>query len=157
MENMELLQAIQQMIEQNNRQLLDRMDARFEKIDERLDKMDERLDKMDDRLDKMDDRLDKIDERLDKVDERLDKIEDRLDKVETLATKTQIAIENDITPKIKLLFEGQIGLRNRFAQLDEMERILRQVRSDVQDLQRIVSWHTGDIKLLKRRRNFNKS
>lgn len=136
MENMELLQAIQQMIEQNNRQLLDRMDARFEKIDERLDKMDERLDKMDDRL---------------------DKIENRLDKVEMLATKTQIAIENDITPKIKLLFEGQIGLQNRFAQLDEMERILRQVRSDVQDLQRIVSWHTGDIKLLKRRRNFNKS
>lgn len=102
-------------------------------------------------------RLDKVDSRLDKMDERLDKIEDRLDKVETLATKTQIAIENDITPKIKLLFEGQIGLRNRFAQLDEMERILRQVRSDVQDLQRIVSWHTGDIKLLKRRRNFNKS
>lgn len=150
MENMELLQAIQQMIEQNNRQLLDRMDARFEKIDERLDKMDERLDKMDDRLDKIEDRLDK-------VDDRLDKIEDRLDKVETLATKTQIAIENDITPKIKLLFEGQIGLQNRFAQLDEMERILRQVRLDVQDLQRIVSWHTGDIKLLKRRRNFNKS
>ena len=124
MENMELLQAMRQMMEEV-----------VSPIYERLDKMDERFDKM---------------------DERLDGIESHLEKVETLATKTQIALENDIKPKINLLFEGQITLQNRFSQLDRMEEMLRELRYDVQDLQHIVSWHSSDIRWLKRRRYSNK-
>lgn len=124
MENMELLQAMRQMMEEV-----------VSPIYERLDKMDERFDKM---------------------DERLDGIESHLEKVETLATKTQIALENDIKPKINLLFEGQITLQNRFSQLDRMEEMLRGLRYDVQDLQHIVSWHSNDIRWLKRRRYSNK-
>lgn len=124
MENMELLQAMRQMMEEV-----------VSPIYERLDKMDERLDKM---------------------DERLDGIESRLEKVETLATKTQVTLENDIKPKINLLFEGQITLQNRFSQLDRMEEMLRELRYDVQDLQHIVSWHSNDIRWLKRRRYSNK-
>ncbi len=124
MENMELLQAMRQMMEEV-----------VSPIYERLDKMDERFDKM---------------------DERLDGIESHLEKVETLATKTQIALENDIKPKINLLFEGQITLQNRFSQLDRMEEMLRELRYDVQDLQHIVSWHSNDIRWLKRRRYSNK-
>ena len=124
MENMELLQAMRQMMEEV-----------VSPIYERLDKMDERLDKM---------------------DKRLDGIESRLEKVETLATKTQITLENDIKPKINLLFEGQITLQNRFSQLDRMEEMLRELRYDVQDLQHIVSWHSNDIRWLKRRRYSNK-
>ncbi len=127
MENMELLQAMRQMMEEV-----------VSPIYERLDRMDERLDRMDERLDRMDERLDKMDE--------------RLEKVEVLATKTQLAIENDISPKIKLLFEGQMPLQNRFAQLDEMERILREVQSDVLVLKNIAFWHSRDIRMLKRRR-----
>ena len=124
MENMELLQAMRQMMEEV-----------VSPIYERLDKMDERFDKM---------------------DKRLDGIESRLEKVETLATKTQITLENDIKPKINLLFEGQITLQNRFSQLDRMEEMLRELRYDVQDLQHIVSWHSNDIRWLKRRRYSNK-
>ena len=124
MENMELLQAMRQMMEEV-----------VSPIYERLDKMDERLDKM---------------------DERLDGIESRLEKVETLATKTQVTLENEIKPKINLLFEGQITLQNRFSQLDRMEEMLRELRYDVQDLQHIVSWHSNDIRWLKRRRYSNK-
>ena len=124
MENMELLQAMRQMMEEV-----------VSPIYKRLDKMDERLDKM---------------------DKRLDGIESRLEKVETLATKTQITLENDIKPKINLLFEGQITLQNRFSQLDRMEETLRELRYDVQDLQHIVSWHSNDIRWLKRRRYSNK-
>ena len=124
MENMELLQAMRQMMEEV-----------VSPIYERLDKMDERFDKM---------------------DERLDGIESRLEKVETLATKTQITLENDIKPKINLLFEGQITLQNRFSQLDRMEEMLRELRYDMQDLQHIVSWHSNDIRWLKRRRYSNK-
>lgn len=72
MENLELLQAMRQMMEEV-----------VSPIYERLDKMDERFDKM---------------------DERLDGIESRLEKVETLATKTQITLENDIKPKIQPAF-----------------------------------------------------
>lgn len=124
MENLELLQAMRQMMEEV-----------VSPIYERLDKMDKRLDKM---------------------DKRLDGIESRLEKVETLATKTQITLENDIKPKINLLFEGQITLQNRFSQLDRMEEMLRGLRYDVQDLQHIVSWHSSDIRWLKRRRYSNK-
>ena len=124
MENMELLQAMRQMMEEV-----------VSPIYERLDKMDKRFDKM---------------------DERLDGIESRLEKVEALATKTQITLENDIKPKINLLFEGQITLQNRFSQLDRMEEMLRELRYDVQDLQHIVSWHSNDIRWLKRRRYSNK-
>ena len=131
MENMELLQAMRQMMEEV-----------VSPIYERLDKMDERLDKMDERFDKM--------------DERLDGIESRLEKVETLATKTQVTLENDIKPKINLLFEGQITLQNRFSQGDPMEEMLRELRDDVQDVQHIVSWHSNDIRWLKRRRYSNK-
>ena len=138
MENMELLQAMRQMME------------------EVVSPIYERLDKMDERLDKMDERFDKMDERFDKMDERLDGIESRLEKVETLATKTQVTLENDIKPKINLLFEGQITLQNRFSQLDRMEEMLRELRYDVQDLQHIVSWHSSDIRWLKRRRYSNK-
>ena len=138
MENLELLQAMRQMME------------------EVVSPIYERLDKMDERLDKMDERFDKMDERFDKMDERLDGIESRLEKVETLATKTQVTLENDIKPKINLLFEGQITLQNRFSQLDRMEEMLRELRYDVQDLQHIVSWHSNDIRWLKRRRYSNK-
>ena len=138
MENMELLQAMRQMME------------------EVVSPIYERLDKMDERLDKMDERFDKMDGRFDKMDERLDGIESRLEKVETLATKTQVTLENDIKPKINLLFEGQITLQNRFSQLDRMEEMLRELRYDVQDLQHIVSWHSNDIRWLKRRRYSNK-
>ena len=138
MENMELLQAMRQMME------------------EVVSPIYERLDKMDERLDKMDERFDKMDERFDKMDERLDGIESRLEKVETLATKTQVTLENEIKPKINLLFEGQITLQNRFSQLDRMEEMLRELRYDVQDLQHIVSWHSNDIRWLKRRRYSNK-
>ena len=91
-------------------------------------------------------------ERMDKMDERLDKLDKRLDKVETLATKTQIAMENVVVPKIKLLFEGHTILHSRLAQLNEMERILREVQSDVLLLKNIVASHSGDIRMLKRRR-----
>lgn len=87
--------------------------------------------------------------------ERMDKMDERLDKVETLATKTQVAMENDVVPKIKLLFEEHIFLRSRFAQLDEMERILREVRSDVLLLKNIMTWYSNDIRMLKHRKSGN--
>ena len=91
-------------------------------------------------------------ERMDKMQEELASVKEEVASVKSLATKTQIAMENDVVPKIELLFEGHTILHSRLAQLNEMERILREVQSDVLLLKNIVASHSGDIRMLKRRR-----
>ncbi|CDA62136.1 MAG: hypothetical protein KH509_04180 [Clostridium sp.] len=120
MENMELLQAMRQMMEEVVSPIYERMD--------------------------------KMQEELSSVKEEVASVKEEVASVKSLATKTQIAMENDVVPKIKLLFEGHTILHSRSAQLNEMERILREVQSDVLLLKNIVASHSGDIRMLKRRR-----
>ena len=124
MENMELLQAMRQMMEEVVSPIYERMD--------------------------------RMEAEFTSLKEEVSSVKKEVVSVKTLATKTQVTLENDIKPKINLLFEGQITLQNRFSQLDRMEEMLRELRYDVQDLQHIVSWHSNDIRWLKRRRYSNK-
>ena len=124
MENMELLQAMRQMMEEVVSPIYERMD--------------------------------RMETEFTSLKEEVASVKEEVASVKALATKTQITLENDIKPKINLLFEGQITLQNRFSQLDRMEEMLRELRYDVQDLQHIVSWHSNDIRWLKRRRYSNK-
>ncbi len=124
MENMELLQAMRQMMEEVVSPIYERMD--------------------------------RMEAEFTSLKEEVASVKEEVSSVKALATKTQITLENDIKPKINLLFEGQITLQNRFSQMDRMEEMLRELRYDVQDLQHIVSWHSNDIRLLKRRRYSNK-
>lgn len=131
MENMELLQAMRQMMEEVVSPIYERMD-------------------------RMEAEFTSLKEEVASVKEEVSSVKEEVASVKALATKTQITLENDIKPKINLLFEGHITLQNRFSQLDRMEEMLRELRYDVQDLQHIVSWHSNDIRLLKRRRYSNK-
>lgn len=131
MENMELLQAMRQMMEEVVSPIYERMD-------------------------RMEAEFTSLKEEVASVKEEVASVKEEVVSVKALATKTQITLENDIKPKINLLFEGQITLQNRFSQLDRMEEMLRELRYDVQDLQHIVSWHSNDIRWLKRRRYSNK-
>ena len=124
MENMELLQAMRQMMEEVVSPIYERMD--------------------------------RMEAEFTSLKEEVASVKEEVSSVKALATKTQITLENDIKPNINLLFEGQITLQNRFSQLDRMEEMLRELRYDVQDLQHIVSWHSNDIRWLKRRRYSNK-
>lgn len=124
MENMELLQAMRQMMEEVVSPIYERMD--------------------------------RMEAEFTSLKEEVASVKEEVSSVKALATKTQITLENDIKPKINLLFEGQITLQNRFSQLDRMEEMLRELRYDVQDLQHILSWHSNDIRWLKRRRYSNK-
>lgn len=124
MENLELLQAMRQMMEEVVSPIYERMD--------------------------------RMEAEFTSLKEEAASVKEEVSSVKALATKTQITLENDIKPKINLLFEGQITLQNRFSQLDRMEEMLRELRYDVQDLQHIVSWHSSDIRWLKRRRYSNK-
>ena len=131
MENMELLQAMRQMMEEVVSPIYERMD-------------------------RMEAEFTSLREEVSSVKEEVASVKEEVSSVKVLATKTQITLENDIRPKINLLFEGHITLQNRFSQLDRMEEMLRELRYDVQDLQHIVSWHSNDIRWLKRRRYSNK-
>ena len=124
MENLELLQAMRQMMEEVVSPIYERMD--------------------------------RMEAEFTSLKEEVASVKEEVSSVKALATKTQVTLENDIKPKINLLFEGQITLQNRFSQLDRMEEMLRELRYDVQDLQHIVSWHSSDIRWLKRRRYSNK-
>lgn len=124
MENLELLQAMRQMMEEVVSPIYERMD--------------------------------RMEAEFTSLREEVSSVKEEVSSVKALTTKTQITLENDIKPKINLLFEGQITLQNRFSQLDRMEEMLRGLRYDVQDLQHIVSWHSSDIRWLKRRRYSNK-
>ena len=124
MENLELLQAMRQMMEEVVSPIYERMD--------------------------------RMEAEFTSLKEEVSSVKKEVVSVKTLATKTQITLENDIKPKINLLFEGQITLQNRFSQLERMEEMLRELRYDMQDLQHIVSWHSNDIRWLKRRRYSNK-
>ena len=101
-------------------------------------------------------RMDRMEAEFTSLREEVSSVKEEVSSVKALTTKTQITLENDIKPKINLLFEGHITLQNRFSQLDRMEEMLRELRYDVQDLQHIVSWHSNDIRWLKRRRYSNK-
>lgn len=131
MENLELLQAMRQMMEEVVSPIYERMD-------------------------RMEAEFTSLREEVSSVKEEVASVKEEVASVKALATKTQITLENDIKPKINLLFEGHITLQNRFSQLDRMEEMLRELRYDVQDLQHIVSWHSNDIRWLKRRRYSNK-
>ena len=141
MENMELLQAMRQMMEEV-----------VSPIYERMDKMQEELSSVKEEVASVKEEVASVKEEVASVKEEVASVKEEVASVKSLATKTQIAMENDVVPKIKLLFEGHTILHSRSAQLNKMERILREVQSDVLLLKNIVASHSGDIRMLKRRR-----
>ena len=152
MENMELLQAMRQMMEKVVSPIyerMDRMEAEFTSLREEVSSVKEEVSSVKEEVAS-------VKEEVSSVKEEVASVKEEVSSVKALTTKTQITLENDIKPKINLLFEGHITLQNRFSQLDRMEEMLRELRYDVQDLQHIVSWHSNDIRWLKRRRYSNK-
>ena len=148
MENMELLQAMRQMMEEVVSPIYERMD----KMQEELSSVKEEVASVKEEVAFVKEEVASVKEEVASVKEEVASIEEEVASVKSLATKTQIAMENDVVPKIKLLFEGHTILHSRLAQLNEMERILREVQSDVLLLKNIVASHSGDIRMLKRRR-----
>ena len=148
MENMELLQAMRQMMEEVVSPIYERMD----KMQEELSSVKEEVASVKEEVASVKEEVASVKEEVASVKEEVASVKEEVASVKSLATKTQIAMENDVVPKIKLLFEGHTILHSRLAQLNEMERILREVQSDVLLLKNIVASHSGDIRMLKRRR-----
>ena len=130
MENMELLQAMRQMLSENNRQMTEEMNRQMAENNRQM---------MEEMHTQIQDAVAPIYSRLDKVDARLDKVESELQSVKALATKTQLIVENEIDRKINLLLEAHINLCNRVAQLEMMNEILNEVKNDVWAIKQTVA------------------
>ena len=167
MENMELLQAMRQMLSENNRQMTEEMNRQMAENNRQMmeemnrqmaennrqmmeemnrqmaennrQMMEEMHTQIQDAVAPIYSRLDKVDARLDKVDARLDNVESELQSVKALATKTQLIVENEIDRKINLLLEAHINLCNRVAQLEMMNEILEEMEDDLWNLKQIAA------------------
>lgn len=78
--------------------------------------------------------LQPIDERFTKIDERFTKIDERFTKIEERITKIEILVENDIDKKLDLLGEGQLGMNEKFRQLDKLAEKVEDIQTTVEVL-----------------------
>ena len=132
MENMELLQAMRQMLSENNRQMTEEMNRQMaennrqmmeemnrqmaennrqmmEEMNRQMSEnnrqmMEEMHTQIQDAVAPIYSRLDKVDARLDKVDARLDKVDARLDKVES-----ELQSVKALATKTQLIVENEIN------------------------------------------------
>ena len=160
MENMELLQAMRQMLSENNRQMTEEMNRQMaENNRQMMEEMNRQMAEnnrqmmaemnrqmsennrqmMEEMHTQIQDAVAPIYSRLDKVDARLDKVESELQSVKALATKTQLIVENEIDRKINLLLEGHNDLHRRVVQLEQMNEILNEVKNDVWAIKQTVA------------------
>ena len=160
MENMELLQAMRQMLSENNRQMTEEMNRQMaENNRQMMEEMNRQMAEnnrqmmaemnrqmsennrqmMEEMHTQIQDAVAPIYSKLDKVDARLDKVESELQSVKALATKTQLIVENEIDRKINLLLEGHNDLHRRVVQLEQMNEILNEVKNDVWAIKQTVA------------------
>lgn len=62
------------------------------------------------------------------MNKRLDSIDERLGNVENEARKTNLIIEQDIEPKISLLFDGQVTNSETMQRMEERVNILTDIQ-----------------------------
>lgn len=96
-------------------------DEQLAKLNELLASQDERLAKIEELLAKHDGRLDKIDGRLDKIDELLVRHSELLEELDGRSLRSAVMIENEVLPKLQLLYEGQVHLQETLAPKERVE------------------------------------
>lgn len=153
MENMELLQAMRQMLSENNRQMTEEMNRQMaennrQMMEEMNRQMAENNRQMMAEMNRqmsennrqmMEEMHTQIQDAVAPIYSRLDKVESELQSVKALATKTQLIVENEIDRKINLLLEAHINLCNRVAQLEMMNEILEEMEDDLWNLKQIAA------------------
>lgn len=89
-----------------------------------------------------------IDIKLEPINSRLDHLEQSLTEVKTLATKTQVLLENDIAKKIDSLYEGHQLNREK---LDVVINKLDSLETDMLANEIITKSNVREINELKRK------
>ncbi len=101
-------------IESDLKEILERIEKRFDKIDERFDKVDERFEKLDNKVDerfeKLDNKIDQLDNKVDNIDKRLIKVETKLDSTVDVIKEINGTQKSQIWALITILFAAITGL-----------------------------------------------
>ncbi len=94
---------------------LDANQVRMEnELTDKVDKLDNKVDKLDDKVNELDDKVNKLDDKVNKLDNKVDKLDAKVDKLDA----NQIRMENELTEKIRGLYDF------REVQNDVNERII---------------------------------
>lgn len=105
---------------------------RFEKSDSKIEKMNavfiSRFDSLEGRFDNLEGRFDNLESQFDNLEGRFDKVEGRLDNIEVRQKKLEIKIEDDISHKIRGLYDDREVIKGSLAtingKLDELSGIV---------------------------------
>ena len=95
-------------------------------LEQRMIRMDQKIDQMDRRMDRMDQRMDRMDQRITEMDERLTR------EIRESEARTRLYIENTVTKKIDILFEGY---QQNLEKQRELEEQTGRMQDQIEDLQ----------------------
>lgn len=126
MDNVQLLQAISDLMDKKLEPIYERLDAienRLDAVEKRLVVVEERLDVIESRLDAVESRLDAVEKRLVVVEERLDVTESRLKAIEERLGAMEIRLEviegcfGRLEIAVTVLRNGQTGFRKELKEV----------------------------------------
>ena len=140
MDNKELLQAIGEMLENNNEQLQKQMDVHLNLIQKQVDDLKS---DMNERFEQMNERFEQIDERFEQMNDRFDQVDNRLAQIET-------SLENEIRPNIQLLVEGHMQNAQKLERLEDMAEDVEYIKTQMEVVNAVTKLHTMDINRLKK-------
>ena len=95
-------------------------------LEQRMIRMDQRIEQMDQRMEQMDQRMEQMDQRMTEMDERLTR------EIRESEARTRLYIENTVTKKIDVLFDGY---QQNFEKQRELEERTEQMQEQIDDLQ----------------------
>ncbi|HML36930.1 MAG TPA: hypothetical protein PKA19_05800 [Bacillota bacterium] len=95
--------------------------------------LETKVDSIETRMDGMETKMDRIETRMDSMGAKVDSMGTRLDKVEKSTARMELMIENDLKPKIEVLFDGYVQHGEQLARIEkevsrQEEFILRKVK-----------------------------
>lgn len=89
--------------------------------------------------------IEPLNERMGGMEQRMDGIEQRMDGMEQRMDRFEILLEHDIPKQLQLLAEGHQGIVKRLLEEHELDGI----RSRVSTLERVVTVHSEELRILK--------
>ena len=116
-----------------DRELLELIATKVGGLETKVDSIETRMDGMETKMDRMDTRMDSMETKMDHMDAKVDSMGTRLDKVEKSTARMELMIENDLKPKIEVLFDGYVQHGEQLARIEkevsrQEEFILRKVK-----------------------------
>ena len=98
----------------------------FQLIAQSIVHLEQRMIRMDQRIEQMDQRIEQMDQRMTEMDERLTR------EIRESEARTRLYIENTVTKKIDVLFDGY---QQNFEKQRELEERTEQMQEQIDDLQ----------------------